>query len=101
MNRHSLHIALVAIALLFAVTPPVFAKGRGVREKVAWAQLPAAVQATIEKHASGGKVVAIEKRSRRGTVTYTAEVRSPDGKLVDIEVNSDGTLLGIEAGGGD
>jgi protein-disulfide isomerase len=101
MIHRPLSVALLLIALLTALSASASAKGRGVREKVAWAELPATVQATIQANAAGGKVVAIEKRSRRGEVTYTAEVKAADGKIIEIEVASDGKLLGIEAGGDD
>ena len=71
------------------------------REKVEWAQLPPAVQATIESNAKGGKIAAIEKRTRRGEITYSAEVKLADDKVLEIEVSSDGKLLGLEEGPAD
>ena len=98
MNLRSLTFALVAIALLSAVTSPALAKGRGVREKVEWANLPPSVRVTIESNAKGGKIIAIEKRSRRGEVTYSAEVEAGKNKVLEIEVDPDGKLLGVEEG---
>lgn len=101
MNSRTITIALAVLALLVGASAPAVAKGRGVREKVEWAQLPPAVQATIESNTKGGKITAIEKRTRRGEVTYSAEVKLAADKILEIEVSADGKLLGLEEGPAD
>ncbi len=82
--------------LLVTICAPAGARGRGTREDVTWADVPAAVQKTIEGNIGDGVLIAVEKRTRRGSSTYTGEVRQRDGKTKEIEVAADGKLLGIE-----
>jgi uncharacterized membrane protein YkoI len=59
--------------------------------------LPEAVQKTINDNANGGKIVEIEKETRKdGTVTYEAEVKKTDGTEIEIVVAADGKLIKIE-----
>jgi hypothetical protein len=57
--------------------------------------LPRSVRATIEKHASGGKITEIEKDIVEGIVRYEAEIVR-DGKKFDILVSTEGKYLGTE-----
>ena len=93
---HKTLIALLMSALTMGLTTPGFSKDKRTREEVLWNDVPAAVQATIQANAAGGKVIAIEKETRRGTVTYEAEVKRSDGKMLGIEVNAAGKLISIE-----
>ncbi len=61
-------------------------------ERVAWEDLPKAVQDTILREANGATVREIEKEMRGGQVVYEAEWLV-DGKEVEIAVAPDGTLL--------
>lgn len=92
---HLIRVATI-ILLTAGLSSSAFAKGRGVREKVDWKDVPAAVQTTIQENAAGGTIRSIEKRTRRGEVTYTADVKGTDGKRSEIEVSSSGKLLEIE-----
>jgi uncharacterized membrane protein YkoI len=64
-------------------------------EEVTLDEAPAAVQATILKHAQGGTIEEIERETEDGQVVYEAEVEI-NGKEYEIEVAADGTLLEIE-----
>ena len=66
------------------------------REQVKWDGVPPLVQATIKEKADGGKILAIEKETRRGAVTYEAEVKRTDGKTIAIEVAASGKLISVE-----
>ena len=91
----TIRIALL-LFLAASFSTPALGRGRGTREKVAWEDVPSVVQATIEAKAEGGTVRSIERRSRRGEVTYKANVKMTDGNLIEIEVNSDGRFISIE-----
>ena len=92
---------LLLLALTLAFTAEGYAKGRGgkrdrVREEVKWDAVPQPVQATITEKAEGGKIIAIEKETRRGEVTFEAEVRRANGKVFSIEVAESGKLITVE-----
>ena len=93
--------SLLILTLTLAFSSDAFAKGRGgnrdrVREQVKWEVVPQPVQATITEKADGGKIIGIEKETRRGEVTYEAEVRRTNGKVFSIEVAESGKLIGVE-----
>ena len=93
--------SLLMLMLALAFSGDVLAKGRGgnrdrVREQVKWEAVPEPVQATITDKAAGGKIIGIEKETRRGAVTYEAEVRRTDGKVIAIEVAESGKLISVE-----
>jgi hypothetical protein len=84
---------LVAAAVMLAQALPVSAK----EEKVKLSDCPAAVQKTIKENANGGKILEVEKETKKdGTVVYEAEVKKSDGKKIEIEVAEDGKLIGVE-----
>jgi len=61
-------------------------------ERVTLDQVPAAVKATILREAAGGEIKEIEVETEGGKTFYEAEfVR--DGKMIEIKVAPDGTLL--------
>ena len=95
INQKTL-IALLTFALTVGLTIPALSKDKRTREDVAWEDVPVAVQATIQANADGGTLLAIEKETRRGAVTYEAEVKRKDGKTFGIEVNANGKLLSVE-----
>ena len=93
--------SLLILALTLAFSTDGFAKGRGgkrdrVREEVKWEVVPPPVQATITEKADGGKIIGIEKETRRGEVTYEAEVRRSNGKVFSIEVAENGKFISAE-----
>ena len=103
------HLTIAALLLAFlAFASDADAKRRGgrggggggdrdrVREQVEWEIVPPPVQATITENAGDGKIRAIEKETRRGAVTYEAEVKQKDGMIRAIEVSATGKLISIE-----
>ena len=88
-----LRFGLLAAAVMLAQVLPTAAK----EEKVKLSDCPAAVQKTIKDQAEGGKILEIEKETKKdGTVVYEAEIKRSDGKKVEIEVAEDGKLLDTE-----
>jgi len=68
---------------------------------ISWDEVPDVVKATIMKHAKGAKILEVERETRRGgRVTYEAEFML-DGQMVEINVNSDGSLRSIRYGDDD
>jgi hypothetical protein len=69
-------------------------------EKVQWPDVPPAVQKTITENTSGGIIEEIEKEtetiSGKKTKIYEADVRLPDGKMIEIKVGEDGKLIEID-----
>lgn len=62
---------------------------------VAMNDVPAAVRATLEREAAGGKVTEIEKEVKNGRTVYSADVMV-NGQAWDVSVAEDGTLLSKE-----
>ncbi len=58
-------------------------------------QVPAAVKATFLKEAKGGTIKEIKRETKRGKTIYEAKIVM-DGKEVEVEVATDGTLLEVE-----
>ena len=62
---------------------------------MAFSELPAAVQKTIQDNLAGGTVTETAKEIDEGKTYYAAEVQKPNGEKVEIEVAEDGTLIGV------
>jgi len=62
---------------------------------VALKDLPRAVRRTIKKHAAGGEITEIEKKTVEGALVYEVEVVR-DGKESDILISAKGKYLGIK-----
>jgi hypothetical protein len=89
-------VGLIVATALLAPAWPAFSAGR--EEKVKLEDCPAAVQKTIKDNAGSGKIVEVEKETKKdGTVVYEAEVKTADGKELEIVVAADGTLIKIES----
>ena len=87
------------IALLLAVASPTFAKKnrKPPGAVVPWKAVPAAIQATIQSSADGGKVKEVQKiTGAGGAVFYCAEVKGTDGKWIKVYVNDSGALIRTE-----
>jgi hypothetical protein len=69
--------------------------GESKEVSIALEDLPRAVRAAIKKHAAGGEVTEIEKKSVDGKIVYEAEVVR-DGKASDILISAKGKYLGTE-----
>ena len=78
---------LISLAIVSAVC--------GEDEEVAFEELPAAVQQTLQNELDGGTIQEIEKEIEDGQTTYEAEVLI-DGEEWDIEIAEDGTLISKE-----
>ncbi|HEV2097174.1 MAG TPA: hypothetical protein VGQ82_11820, partial [Chthoniobacterales bacterium] len=81
--------ALATLALIAALAAPALAKEHRKKdkgEKVSWKNVPAAVQATIQSNASGGKVVEVKKETKNGVVIYRAGVKGTDRKMSKVTV---------------
>ena len=61
-------------------------------EEVSLDDVPAAVKATILKEAAGAEIEEVVKETEDGQTVYEAEFKA-DGKDIEIEVATDGTLL--------
>ncbi len=64
-------------------------------EEVSLRQVPAAVRATIEKHAGEGAIVEIEREMEGGQVVYEGEV-IVNGKEMEFLISATGEYLGAE-----
>ncbi len=69
--------------------------GEGKETPVALKDVPAAVRATLEKEAAGGKITEVEKEVKDGKTIYSADIES-GGKAWDVAVGEDGKLLSKE-----
>src|SRR5215207_243976 len=84
---------LTAVLALGLILPGLtYAK----EEKVKLADCPEAVKKTIKEKANGGKIVEVEKETKKdGMVVYEAEIKK-DGKEIEVVVAADGTLIKVE-----
>ena len=69
--------------------------GEGKETPVALKDVPAAVRATLEKEAAGGKITEVEKEMKDGKTIYSADIES-GGKAWDVAVGEDGRLISKE-----
>ena len=89
--------SLIGVLTVMAFTAALPALADGKEEKVKLGDCPEAVQKTINDNANGGKIVEIEKETKKdGTVVYEAEVKKADGTEIEIVVAADGKLIEIE-----
>ena len=90
---------LLTITALAALSGSIFAKDHAKKAtgvRVYWKDLPAAVQATIQSNAAGGKVVEVNKETANGVLFYNAEVKGTDRKWMKVYVTDTGTLIKVE-----
>jgi hypothetical protein len=94
----TVNIFFLAGALLFFAEPASAKKQRSPKGVVVkWNDVPAAVRATMESNAGGGKVKEVRQETGNGFVFYWAEVRGSDGKWSKIYVKDAGALIRVEA----
>lgn len=99
----SLNLKLALLGLVSAsatVTIGGCASNRVEREEeevsLTMAELPAPVRQTLEREAAGGIIEEIERETgANGAVIYSADTKI-GGKVYDIEIAADGTLLSRE-----
>jgi uncharacterized membrane protein YkoI len=65
------------------------------KQKVAMADLPPAVQKTIQDNLGGGTITETAKESKDGKTYYEAEVKRSGGEKVEIKVAEDGKLINV------
>lgn len=65
------------------------------KQMVAMADLPPAVQKTIQDNLGGGTITETAKESKNGKTYYEAEVKKPGGEKVEIKVAEDGKLINV------
>jgi hypothetical protein len=61
-------------------------------DKIALAQLPPAVKATIERESKGGSVKETEKSTEGGKTMYAAEI-VVNGEEQEVRIAEDGTVI--------
>ena len=99
-NRIGRNLMVAILALGLAVTTVVRAasekeqeaKKETAAQKVALADLPAAVRATIDREMPGADIKTIEKEEEHGKVVYDVEAKLK-GKNVEMDIASDGKVL--------
>lgn len=85
--------ALLTLGFACVILPTVALIGCAGKEvKVTRADLPAAVAATLDKEAAGGKVTEMEKEVVKGKTQYCFDVQKPDGEW-DLCIAEDGKLI--------
>ncbi len=65
------------------------------------ADVPAVVLAALEKAANGNALSEFEKEKKHHKVVYTAEYTGANGTTMEVTVAEDGTVLAVEAEGGE
>ena len=70
--------------------------GEETERKLAEADVPAAVLATMRTSAAGAKLGDYEAEKKAGADVYTAEFTRADGVKMEVTVAADGTLRGLE-----
>ncbi len=86
-------LTIMAVAgLVLAWPQAVFADEDEQEQIVTLEQLPAAVQATLQRESTGGTLGKIEKETKEGRVIYEADITLDGGKY-EVKVTEDGILL--------
>lgn len=89
--------SVVTLALALALPAGAGEKAGKKKAEIKLGDCPAAVQRVIQEKAEGGKILEVEKATRKdGSVVYEAEVRTAGGKKVEVKVDADGKLLAAE-----
>ena len=89
-QKHKKLISIVAVVAVL-ISAAAFAGKSYYEQEVTLDQVPAAAQATILKEAGDGTIKKIERELEFGQIIYEATVLI-DGKRIEIEVASDGTI---------
>jgi uncharacterized membrane protein YkoI len=94
MTRRTMLLTLMGLGVVGIGTLVVWAD-EGHEEEVALDQVPPAVKATILKETAEAKINEIERETANGKTIYEVEFLR-DGKEIEIQIASDGTVLGRE-----
>ena len=95
MNRHCAFFALVIGVGTMVGCASHGKTDEGKEAPVAMNDVPAAVRATLEREAGGGKISEVEKEMKNGKTVYSADLMV-NGVAWDICVGEDGTVLSKE-----
>jgi hypothetical protein len=104
LNKEHMKIKTIVCStvLVGLLALPALVKGEeneGNEHKVAWKDVPAAVQKTITDNANGGAVHKVKMETKDDKVIYEAVVKGAEGNKTEIKVAADGTLLKVKAKG--
>jgi hypothetical protein len=90
--------ALLTITLLAVLSLSALARehAKVPSFRVKWKDVPAAVQATIQTNAAGGKVDEVSKVTANGNSFYYAEVKGSDHQWTKVYVTEAGVLMKVE-----
>ena len=87
----------LTITVLAALSASAFAKGKKPPPLIVPRRdVPAAVWATIESNAAGGKVTEVTKETINGILYYYGEVKGADRQWTKICVRETGELVKVE-----
>ncbi len=95
MNRHFAFPALVICIGTLVGCASHCKSDEGKEVPVGMNEVPAAVRATLEREAGGGKITEVEKEVKKGKTVYSADLMV-NGTAWDITVGEDGTVLSKE-----
>jgi hypothetical protein len=88
-------VILSCVLGLTALTPLAQAEEKEKEEnevKVKFADLPAPVQATLNKESNNATIATVDKETEDGKTTYEADV-TLNGKNYEVKIAEDGTLV--------
>ena len=88
MKINSIALGAVALAASFVL-------GRG-DVKIAWSQVPTAVQQSVMGHIGSNKIIRVEKADEGGKTQYEVLTRTANDRKIEFIVNPDGTLDSTE-----
>jgi len=92
--RFSFKLAVPGLlSIAFALASSGCASSR--ETPVAMTELPAPVKATLDRETAGGTITESEREMKKGAVVYSFDAEV-GGKLYDIAIAEDGTLLSKE-----
>ncbi|SFM99743.1 hypothetical protein [Nitrosomonas communis] len=84
-------LVLITLMVLFFVTS---SSADVLDENVPLFQVPEKAQHAIKEHSQNGMIENIEKRTmKKKVIIYKAKVIKPDGKIIEVTVEEDGTFV--------
>ena len=92
MKNWTLIAGVLALAVMLGASGCSILGGGKKETKVTMDQVPAAVKATLEAQAEGGKITEIEKEMKHGKAVYEAEIMK-DGKKIEVKVDEAGKII--------
>jgi len=86
----------VTTCLTLACALPFASKLQAKDEKVKLGDCPPAVQKALEEKAAGGEIKKVEKASEENGTVYEAEIKTKDGKEIEVTVTPEGKPVNTE-----